>query len=137
MKLPKLKEVKGKFYREISKDLWVATHAIHRAEERGVDRLLFIKKLIAEKENIKNLVAQRLSRGEVRGVFFLTFPNTKGKVVWELMDVNGRRLEKPEDVELNYTVIVIYTYLSQDQLFYTETQKSKMRREKERKFRLL
>lgn len=133
----KVEVIKGKFYYVLDRHILIAPHALIKAKERGVDGF-FLSKMEEEKENLKDVVANSLGQGKVRGVFYLTFPDTRGKVVWEIMSKNGERLESVEEVvEHNDCMIVVYTYLSYEQKFSPETKTSKARRQRERKLRSL
>ncbi|WP_457601557.1 hypothetical protein [Hydrogenivirga sp.] len=123
----------GRNYIPVGKGIVVTPHALHRADERGVERTTLLEKLWEEREELLNLVASRIGSGEVRGVFFLTFPDGKrGKVLWEIMSPEGRRLESVEEVEeTTDAVVVVYTYLHSKQRFYRETSFSKCRRERD------
>ena len=135
----KMEVVKDKFYYVLDKHIWVAPHTIIRAEQRGVERSELISKLFDEREKIKDVVANKLGTNQVRGVFFLTFDSgKKGKVVWEVMSKEGRRLETIDEIqETSDCVIVLYTYLSERQPFYAETDTSYGRREREKRYRSL
>lgn len=128
--------LKGRAYVKVDQHLLVTMHALEQAKARGVSPSRFLEKILREKEEIKDYVADQLGTGKVRGFFYLTFPSKshnppkRGKIVWEVMDSQtGRRFESVEEVsECNSTVIVIYTYLSQSQPFFHKTRRSRERR---------
>ncbi len=130
----KMEVYAGRNYLRIDKHIVVTPHALLRAEQRGVDRLSLLRKIAEEREAIKDIVANSLGKGYTRGVFYLSFPSVrgKGKVLWELMDSKGKRLESVEEVEERCNcMIVLYTYLDVSQRYYKETPRSSARRKRD------
>lgn len=129
----KVEVIAGRWYWCIDKHVLITPHALERAKQRGVGRDGLLQKIIEEKEELKDVVANTLSRGKVRGYFYLTFPNGKrGKILWELMSPEGKRYENTEEVvEDADAKIVLYTYLSRAQMFFNETPASAKRRKRD------
>ncbi len=133
MKVLKIREIGGRNYIPVTGDIVLTPHALYRAEERGVRREELWKKIKEEKELLKDHIANTLGKGQVRGFFYLTFPGERrGKVLWELMNSQGKRFETVEEVEETTDIlIVVYTYLDQKQRWYNETSSSVKRRERD------
>ena len=129
----KLKVYGGRNYIPIAKDVVLTPHALYRAEERGVRREELLQRVKEEKELLKDHIADTLGKGRVRGYFYLTFPGERrGKVLWELMNSQGKRFESVAEVgETSDVLIVVYTYLSREQKWYDETSSSIQRRKRD------